>query len=87
VTSTAPAHVDLASRVQRSKDPAQGAMSNRVDMTSLNRGDELLRHNCSGRQVHLAPAAATAQGADDQPDPSIVHRTMIGGAAYQSRTA
>ncbi|HEY7935947.1 MAG TPA: hypothetical protein VID26_02345 [Candidatus Limnocylindrales bacterium] len=85
-SSAPPAHIDFASGIEQAKDVPQGAIRNRVEMTALDRRNELLRYAGCGGQVGLAPGAPAAEGADDQADASIVHGRIIATAPYRAST-
>jgi hypothetical protein len=81
----APAQVEVGSNLELREDPTHGDQTQRLDVAALDNGDDRLAESGSRGQVGLAPAPSSAEGPDDQANPSIVHIESLDVIAYQAR--
>src|ERR1019366_9932950 len=80
--AAAPADFEVASHIERAQDPSDSEERERVQMATLDGRDRGLRNIRRRGEVGLTPAAASAQGPNDQSDSSVVHFDMLAPVPY-----
>jgi hypothetical protein len=71
--ASAPADLNVESRVEHGKHALDRPEGDRVEMTAFEQGDERLRHTGRFRQLGLRQTASLSQGSKRPPNPLVVH--------------
>ena len=80
--TSAPRYDGFPSRLDRCEHPAKRGRGQLRTVTSLDERNRLLREITPGAQLSLSQASPSSEGTQDAADPDVVHRPIIGMAAY-----